>query len=245
MFGSILDTQDSKSNDLSVLQFWHKSLDSYKTYCPPTDPDARERRAKQENDELRFFVEKARAFVAGQSEDTASEQPYDINAETQDEPIALDDTQQDERATVGIETDINDAHMAFAEEHSDNSAQIGIAQEDSGNLEQSDDNDNEDNNDAQPASPVNQQHTQQQAQQHHIQPEQQFYPQQDAFYQQNYQFHQRHQFQPMHHSMPAMPVFGTQSGAADDNEDLTNMIMAWYYSGYYTGVYQARNQRRN
>lgn len=41
--------------------------------------------------------------------------------------------------------------------------------------------------------------------------------------------------------MPPMPKSGT-SGSDDDT--LGNLMMAWYFSGYYTGLYQAQRQRR-
>ncbi|KAF9216290.1 hypothetical protein BGZ59_010341 [Podila verticillata] len=41
--------------------------------------------------------------------------------------------------------------------------------------------------------------------------------------------------------MPPMPNSGT-SGSDDDT--LSNLMMAWYFSGYYTGLYQAQRQRR-
>ncbi|KAL1930556.1 hypothetical protein VTP01DRAFT_10718 [Rhizomucor pusillus] len=43
--------------------------------------------------------------------------------------------------------------------------------------------------------------------------------------------------------MPTPPAFG--SNLPLDNDALTNLIMAWYYSGYYIGLYQAENQRRS
>ncbi|KAF8973450.1 hypothetical protein BGZ46_009845 [Entomortierella lignicola] len=43
--------------------------------------------------------------------------------------------------------------------------------------------------------------------------------------------------------MPPPPMMSGQfSGAGMDDEALSNLIMAWYFSGYYTGLYQA--QRR-
>ncbi|KAI8595575.1 hypothetical protein EDD21DRAFT_390866 [Dissophora ornata] len=42
--------------------------------------------------------------------------------------------------------------------------------------------------------------------------------------------------------MPPPPLAGQVSAAGMDDEALSNLIMAWYFSGYYTGLYQA--QRR-
>lgn len=40
--------------------------------------------------------------------------------------------------------------------------------------------------------------------------------------------------------MPPMPM----SGTSESNDDtLSNLMMAWYFSGYYTGLYQAQRQR--
>ena len=43
---------------------------------------------------------------------------------------------------------------------------------------------------------------------------------------------------PERSQMPPMPQ------AAMDDEELSNLLMAWYYSGYQTGRYQALNERR-
>ncbi|ORX48737.1 hypothetical protein DM01DRAFT_1409660 [Hesseltinella vesiculosa] len=46
--------------------------------------------------------------------------------------------------------------------------------------------------------------------------------------------------QPASFIPPAPPAFGSYS----ESDPLTNLIMAWYYSGYYTGLYQAQNTRQ-
>jgi hypothetical protein len=43
---------------------------------------------------------------------------------------------------------------------------------------------------------------------------------------------------PMPMPMPR-PMAGSRTGGSMDEEALSNLIMAWYYSGYYTGLYQA------
>ncbi|KAL0090105.1 hypothetical protein J3Q64DRAFT_1728346 [Phycomyces blakesleeanus] len=46
------------------------------------------------------------------------------------------------------------------------------------------------------------------------------------------------------HTMPTMPPMPPMpqrsNGSSQDDEMLSNLMMAWYYSGYYTGLYQAR-----
>lgn len=42
--------------------------------------------------------------------------------------------------------------------------------------------------------------------------------------------------------IPPPPAIPSRGDAASD-EDLTNLLMAWYYSGYYTGLYQVRTDR--
>ncbi|KAK4509246.1 Aldo_ket_red domain-containing protein [Mucor velutinosus] len=37
--------------------------------------------------------------------------------------------------------------------------------------------------------------------------------------------------------LPAMP------GGSNNQEDLSNLMMAWYYCGYYTGLYQGQQQQ--
>jgi len=46
-------------------------------------------------------------------------------------------------------------------------------------------------------------------------------------------------------SMPMMPPMtgSFAGGSLMDEEALSNLIMAWYYSGYYTGLYQASQRR--
>lgn len=46
-------------------------------------------------------------------------------------------------------------------------------------------------------------------------------------------------------SMPMMPPMpgSFAGGSSMDEEALSNLIMAWYYSGYYTGLYQASQGR--
>ncbi|KAF1797851.1 hypothetical protein V8B55DRAFT_1452068 [Mucor lusitanicus] len=38
--------------------------------------------------------------------------------------------------------------------------------------------------------------------------------------------------------LPAMP------SGSDNQEDLSNLMMAWYYCGYYTGLYQGQQQQQ-
>ncbi|KAG0085823.1 hypothetical protein BGZ93_000439 [Podila epicladia] len=40
---------------------------------------------------------------------------------------------------------------------------------------------------------------------------------------------------------PPMPMTGTNAGP--DDETLSNLMMAWYFSGYYTGLYQAQRRQ--
>lgn len=40
---------------------------------------------------------------------------------------------------------------------------------------------------------------------------------------------------------PQLPAMPTTSGS-DNQEDLSNLMMAWYYCGYYTGLYQGQQQ---
>ncbi|KAG0357182.1 hypothetical protein BG005_003846 [Podila minutissima] len=40
---------------------------------------------------------------------------------------------------------------------------------------------------------------------------------------------------------PPMPIAGTNAGS--DDETLGNLMMAWYFSGYYTGLYQAQRRQ--
>ncbi|KAG0040494.1 hypothetical protein BGZ82_002210 [Podila clonocystis] len=40
---------------------------------------------------------------------------------------------------------------------------------------------------------------------------------------------------------PSMPITGTSAGP--DDETLGNLMMAWYFSGYYTGLYQAQRRQ--
>ncbi|KAG0045974.1 hypothetical protein BGZ83_008825 [Gryganskiella cystojenkinii] len=42
---------------------------------------------------------------------------------------------------------------------------------------------------------------------------------------------------------PPMPMAGGGAGSMVDDEALSNLIMAWWYSGYYTGRYQASQGR--
>ncbi|KAI8338558.1 hypothetical protein BC941DRAFT_423216 [Chlamydoabsidia padenii] len=64
----------------------------------------------------------------------------------------------------------------------------------------------------------------------------------------NYPYQQNHHYnQHTHHPHPPgpapMPFAPPPLGQHDNgNEALTNMIMAWYYSGYYTGLYQAQHR---
>ncbi|KAI7869604.1 uncharacterized protein EV154DRAFT_530702 [Mucor mucedo] len=40
--------------------------------------------------------------------------------------------------------------------------------------------------------------------------------------------------------LPSMPPMPSMSS---NQEDLSNLMMAWYYSGYYTGLYQAQQRK--
>lgn len=42
---------------------------------------------------------------------------------------------------------------------------------------------------------------------------------------------------------PPPPNPPQASAAAGEDEALSNLMMAWYYSGYYTGYYQAMRRR--
>ncbi|CAO0799872.1 unnamed protein product [Mucor circinelloides] len=42
------------------------------------------------------------------------------------------------------------------------------------------------------------------------------------------------------HAPPHLPAMPTGS---DNQEDLSNLMMAWYYCGYYTGLYQGQHQQ--
>lgn len=58
-------------------------------------------------------------------------------------------------------------------------------------------------------------------------------------------------FYPSMHNDPNRPFSGWRPKPSDmappmsgfDDEALTNLIMAWYYSGYYTGLYHGRKRR--
>ncbi|KAI8375454.1 hypothetical protein BD560DRAFT_392355 [Blakeslea trispora] len=39
---------------------------------------------------------------------------------------------------------------------------------------------------------------------------------------------------------PVLNKIKSENKAAVLNQDFSNMVMAWYYSGYYTGLYQAK-----
>ncbi|KAG2196139.1 hypothetical protein INT47_006485 [Mucor saturninus] len=41
--------------------------------------------------------------------------------------------------------------------------------------------------------------------------------------------------------LPSMPPMPSMSS---NQEDLSNLMMAWYYSGYYTGLYQAQQRKK-
>ncbi|CAO3589197.1 unnamed protein product [Absidia cylindrospora] len=67
------------------------------------------------------------------------------------------------------------------------------------------------------------------------------YPQYDQSYQDQHQDQHQHQPQPQSAPVPPPPTMFGQQGSG--NEAFTNMIMAWYYSGYYTGLYQVNIKR--
>ncbi|GAB5586665.1 hypothetical protein Unana1_01565 [Umbelopsis nana] len=63
---------------------------------------------------------------------------------------------------------------------------------------------------------------------------------QAAWYQyQNYWSHQDNATPPP----PPPPPVQESAAAAGEDEALSNLMMAWYYSGYYTGYYQAMRRR--
>ncbi|SAL96954.1 hypothetical protein [Absidia glauca] len=56
-----------------------------------------------------------------------------------------------------------------------------------------------------------------------------------------YYYHNNNDYayqQPQAAAPPPMPFAPPASASPEGNEAFTNMIMAWYYSGYYTGLYQ-------
>jgi hypothetical protein len=44
--------------------------------------------------------------------------------------------------------------------------------------------------------------------------------------------------------MPPMPPMPPISQLPLNDEELSNLLMAWYYSGYQTGRYQALRERK-
>jgi len=44
------------------------------------------------------------------------------------------------------------------------------------------------------------------------------------------------------YSIPPKPIVPPMV-SPDDDEALANLLMAWYYSGYYTGLYQAKRRK--
>lgn len=50
----------------------------------------------------------------------------------------------------------------------------------------------------------------------------------------------RYQHQHPQQSLPQQAPMPTLPMMPQDNEGLSNLIMAWYYAGYYTGLYQVK-----
>ncbi|KAL9547139.1 hypothetical protein MBANPS3_006320 [Mucor bainieri] len=44
-------------------------------------------------------------------------------------------------------------------------------------------------------------------------------------------------------NVPAPPQLPAMPSGSDSQEDLSNLMMAWYYCGYYTGLYQGQQQQ--